>query len=52
MGVEAVATMCPEWEGKWWRFDHESRVPMQIVCTSTQQAHRHAREKKKPSRRL
>lgn len=52
MGVEAVATMCPEWEGKWWRFDYELRVPLQIVCTSTQQARRHAREKENKSAAL
>lgn len=22
-GVEAAAALCPEWEGKWWRFDYE-----------------------------
>lgn len=27
MGVEVVAARCPEWEGKYWRFDYESCAP-------------------------
>ena len=58
MGVEAVATRCPEWEGKYWRFENASCVLANInthtagrhththTHTHTQQARRHTQMKK------